>query len=66
MPEEETVLGCFSPQFVDDELPENRPQDGVCEQISVADAQCAGCRDLLFRPAVLNCGHGELDIEPYI
>lgn len=32
-------------------------QRGACKQVSVADLLCAGCKDLLFRPVVLNCGH---------
>lgn len=27
-------------------------------RISVADVLCAACEQLLFRPVVLNCGHG--------
>lgn len=28
------------------------------EKISVADVLCRACNQLLFRPVVLNCGHG--------
>ncbi|KAK6259782.1 hypothetical protein SCA6_014256 [Theobroma cacao] len=28
------------------------------EQVSVADLLCAACKQLLFRPVILNCGHG--------
>lgn len=28
------------------------------EQISVSDVLCSACKELLFRPVVLNCGHG--------
>lgn len=30
------------------------------EQVSVADLLCAACKQLLFRPVILNCGHGML------
>ena len=33
---------------------EHRDQKGV----SVTDLLCAACKGLLFRPVVLNCGHG--------
>ncbi|XP_042516575.1 E3 ubiquitin-protein ligase PRT1-like isoform X2 [Macadamia integrifolia] len=29
----------------------------TCKQVSVSDVLCAVCKQLLFRPAVLNCGH---------
>ncbi|KAJ4955919.1 hypothetical protein NE237_012702 [Protea cynaroides] len=29
----------------------------TCTQVSLSDVMCAACRQLLFRPAVLNCGH---------
>lgn len=29
-----------------------------CHQISVCDVLCTLCKELLFRPIVLNCGHG--------
>ncbi|KAM5563121.1 hypothetical protein ABKV19_018017 [Rosa sericea] len=32
-------------------------QSGSPKQISVADVLCAACKELLFRPVVLNCGH---------
>ncbi|KAL6217716.1 hypothetical protein ACLB2K_010933 [Fragaria x ananassa] len=32
-------------------------QSGSSKQISVADVLCAACKDLVFRPVVLNCGH---------
>ena len=38
---------------------QNNP-DQTCEQLSVADVQCAACKQLLFRPVVLNCGHGTI------
>ncbi|XP_021907222.1 E3 ubiquitin-protein ligase PRT1 isoform X2 [Carica papaya] len=31
--------------------------NGIPEQISVADLLCAACKQLLFHPVVLNCGH---------
>lgn len=33
---------------------------GIKTQASVADLLCAECKKLLFRPVVLNCGHGIL------
>ncbi|KAK9288595.1 hypothetical protein L1049_017054 [Liquidambar formosana] len=30
---------------------------GTCKQVSVADLLCVACKNLLFRPVVLNCGH---------
>lgn len=32
------------------------------EKISVADVLCRVCTQLLFRPVVLNCGHGIYDL----
>lgn len=29
-------------------------------QVSIADMLCVACKELLFRPLVLNCGHGKL------
>lgn len=37
--------------------PQNQ-HNGNCKQISVEDVLCAACKQLLFRPVVLNCGHG--------
>jgi hypothetical protein len=33
-----------------------------CKQITVADVLCAACKQLLFRPVALNCGHGMLSL----
>lgn len=27
-------------------------------KISISDVICSGCKEILFRPSVLNCGHG--------
>ncbi|KAI3802091.1 hypothetical protein L1987_30216 [Smallanthus sonchifolius] len=39
----------------------NKPNDGNsagnCKQVTVADVLCSVCKQLLFRPVVLNCGH---------
>ncbi|KAL5996976.1 hypothetical protein ACLOJK_007902 [Asimina triloba] len=35
---------------------ENDLVNGKCD-ISVSDALCAACKQMLFRPVVLNCGH---------
>ncbi|XP_042481155.1 E3 ubiquitin-protein ligase PRT1-like isoform X2 [Macadamia integrifolia] len=32
-------------------------QAPTCRQVSAFDVLCAACKQLLFRPAVLNCGH---------
>lgn len=32
------------------------------QKISFSDVMCAACKQLLFRPVVLNCGHGILCI----
>ncbi|KAI3411676.1 uncharacterized protein J3R85_017718, partial [Psidium guajava] len=31
--------------------------DKTCKQITVSDVLCAECKQLLFRPVALNCGH---------
>ncbi|KAJ6824151.1 E3 ubiquitin-protein ligase PRT1-like isoform X1 [Iris pallida] len=38
-------------------LPENGVGYGICRQVSVNDVLCGLCGKLLFKPAVLNCGH---------
>lgn len=42
--------------------PLSQQQSGSSKQISVADVLCAACKELLFRPVALNCGHGNLCI----
>ncbi|CAA6663153.1 unnamed protein product [Spirodela intermedia] len=46
------------------------PQDGVrgeaSAELSISDALCAGCEQLLFRPTVLNCGHSETSSFPQL
>ncbi|KAK9281179.1 hypothetical protein L1049_004074 [Liquidambar formosana] len=37
-------------------LPQYNP-NGNCKQVSIANVLCAACKQLLFQPAVLNCGH---------
>ncbi|KAL8213941.1 hypothetical protein R6Q57_003390 [Mikania cordata] len=48
-------LFCFAP------YDENKSNDGSsggnCKQVTVADALCSSCKQLLFQPVVLNCGH---------
>lgn len=34
------------------------PQNHREQKISVADVMCSSCKQLLFHPVVLNCGHG--------
>ncbi|CAL0306015.1 unnamed protein product [Lupinus luteus] len=38
-----------------EKLPQN--EDDQQQRISVADVMCTTCKQLLFRPVVLNCGH---------
>lgn len=40
-------------------LTEDGQMNKTCKQVSVIDVRCAGCKELLFQPSVLNCGHGE-------
>lgn len=35
-------------------------EEKYCKKVSVADVLCMECKQLLFRPVVLNCGHGRL------
>ncbi|KAI4319324.1 hypothetical protein MLD38_032934 [Melastoma candidum] len=38
------------------DLPEKEPTD--CQnKVSITDVQCGSCKQLLFRPVALNCGH---------
>ncbi|KAL9360798.1 hypothetical protein Peur_048921 [Populus x canadensis] len=37
-------------------LPEDKSNRN-CKQVSIADVQCSTCKQLLFHPVVLNCGH---------
>ena len=43
-------------------------QMGPSQKVSIADALCTACKQLLFRPVVLNCGHGTflMLINPFI
>lgn len=38
--------------------PDNGFENGNCKQVSVHDVLCEKCKELLFQPSVLNCGHG--------
>ncbi|KAJ6815032.1 E3 ubiquitin-protein ligase PRT1-like isoform X1 [Iris pallida] len=38
-------------------LPDNSFGDEMCRQVSVNDVLCGLCGKLLYKPAVLNCGH---------
>lgn len=40
-------------------LPENGQVNGIHRQLSTDDVLCVACKQLLLRPSVLNCGHGE-------
>lgn len=33
-------------------------ESGTHEQVSVDDVLCGSCKQMLFRPIILNCGHG--------
>lgn len=33
-------------------------KENTSKQVSVSDMLCLACKQLLFRPVVLNCGHG--------
>ncbi|KAF2296441.1 hypothetical protein GH714_038018 [Hevea brasiliensis] len=35
-----------------------REPNGNCKMVSITDVQCTACKQLLFHPVVLNCGHG--------
>lgn len=43
----------------ENKLPENGRMNGICKQISIGDVLCVACKQLLLRPTVLHCGHGE-------
>lgn len=43
----------------ENKLPPNE-LNGNRKQISIADALCTACKQLLIHPVVLNCGHGIL------
>ncbi|XP_038694817.1 E3 ubiquitin-protein ligase PRT1-like isoform X2 [Tripterygium wilfordii] len=50
----------FEVQKADTSAKENLSQNKLnesCKQISIADVLCIACKQLLFRPVVLNCGH---------
>lgn len=40
-------------------LPDDYQANAICEQVSINDVLCVACKQLLVRPSVLNCGHGE-------
>ncbi|KAL5990414.1 hypothetical protein ACLOJK_011314 [Asimina triloba] len=40
-------------------LSESGPEKRLCKTIILADVLCISCKQMLFRPTVLNCGHGE-------
>lgn len=48
-----------TPPFVDEEWKfQHRIIGGNHRKISLRDVLCTLCNELLFRPVVLNCGHG--------
>ncbi|WCJ38088.1 E3 ubiquitin-protein ligase PRT1 [Euphorbia peplus] len=36
----------------------NEESNGSCKELSLTDVECTSCKQLLFRPVFLNCGHG--------
>ncbi|GFY99500.1 proteolysis 1 [Actinidia rufa] len=40
-----------------------RSSSKICQHVSIVDVLCALCKQLLFRPAALNCGHGSTKKE---
>ncbi|KAF3792197.1 E3 ubiquitin-protein ligase [Nymphaea thermarum] len=56
--EEEKEHGCFSPQFGEAaDCADSNANNGASQVLSVNDALCPSCKQLLYRPLVLNCGH---------
>jgi len=57
--EMEKSKDCFSPQDIECLTDErNSCCEGTKEKgITVSDLICSGCKEILFRPSVLNCGH---------
>ncbi|ERN18909.1 E3 ubiquitin-protein ligase PRT1 [Amborella trichopoda] len=64
--EEEKKRDVFSPQFDDNLTIESAQNDSIeekslnswtCKEVSTKDALCLMCKELLYRPVVLNCGH---------
>lgn len=37
---------------------ENRHANRCCSEVLITDLLCTVCKQLLYRPVVLNCGHG--------
>ncbi|CAN6486227.1 unnamed protein product [Victoria cruziana] len=55
--EEEEERGCFSPQFGQAADCHSSVNSGAAPILSISDASCPSCKQLLYRPVVLNCGH---------
>ncbi|XP_039003847.1 E3 ubiquitin-protein ligase PRT1-like [Hibiscus syriacus] len=55
--EEEKRVGYFSPEFNDHKCKPRACTNEEKDRISAADLLCTACKQLLFRPIVLNCGH---------
>lgn len=47
----------LSPAAVEENNLHHRRVNGTRRQVSVADVLCAACKQLLYRPVSLNCGH---------
>jgi hypothetical protein len=43
--------------LAENSLPENISVLRSCEQVHIADVLCGLCKELLYKPLVLNCGH---------
>ncbi|URE39392.1 Zinc finger, ZZ type [Musa troglodytarum] len=48
---------CRSGDFERSDLSENRLDHTIKRNISVDDVSCSLCKEMLYQPAVLNCGH---------
>ena len=41
--------------------------DQSCKQVTISDVTCAACKQLFYRPVVLNCGHGmDLCLDSFV
>lgn len=59
------IDGDHRPEESKSQPPEEVSSDGNTanehlKKVKVEDVSCALCKELLYQPAVLNCGHGKL------